>query len=158
MNKDTFSRMVTAHSSTLYRVARTMLASEDDCRDALGEAVLRAWESRGRLRDETRFSPWITRILINVCKSMHRRQRRIVLTESIPEHAAPPDIRQSPVFDALCALPEPLRLPAVLHYVEGYSVEETADILRLPGSTVRGRLARARAALRLELTEEGEKP
>lgn len=153
MNKDTFSRMVTAHSGMLYRVARTLLASEDDCRDALGEAVLRAWERRGTLREEASFSPWITRILINVCKSMRRRQRRIVLTDSIPEHAAPPDI--SPVFAALDALPEQLRLPTVLHYVEGYSIEETAGILRLPRSTVRGRLARARAALRLELTEEG---
>lgn len=157
MDHETFSELVMTHSGMLYRVARTLLPCEEDCRDALSESVLRAWEKRGALRDESRFSPWITRILINTCRSMRRKQRRLVLTDSIPERAAP-EHEGFGALDALDALPESLRLPAVLHYVEGYSVEETAAILRVPKSTVRGRLSRARTALRLELSKEGGQP
>ena len=165
MDRDDFGERFTAISESLYRVARSMLRAEDDCRDALCETALRAWERRGSLRDEEKFDAWVFRILINECRAIHRRQRRIVLTDAFPEVADPSqrDIfdskqvisgtfcAQTPALDALMSLSEALRLPTVLHYVEGYSVEETAAILRVPKSTVRGRLSRARAALRLEL-------
>lgn len=136
-----------------WRVARAILRREEDCRDALQETALRAWSSLSTLRDDRLFGTWITRILINVCRSELRRQRRFPLSSANPERAdeaAAP----SPALSALYALPQALRLPAVLHYVDGYSVEETAAILRVPPSTVRGRLSRARRALRLELDEE----
>lgn len=52
------------------------------------------------------------------------------------------------------ALPEKQRLVLALHYVEGFSIAEVAQILRVPPSTVRGRLFEARRALRLELAKE----
>ena len=54
-------------------------------------------------------------------------------------------------FDAVCALPVKYRSPVILHYYQGLSAGEIAGILRLPGATVRTRLARARALLRNEL-------
>ena len=165
MDRDGFGERFTAISDSLYRVARSMLRAEDDCRDALCETALRAWERRGTLRDEAKFDAWVFRILINECRAIHRRQRRIVLTDEFPEMpgtsgkacspfgASMPGVSDghTPALDALMLLSDALRLPAMLHYVEGYSVEETAAILRVPKSTVRGRLSRARAALRLEL-------
>ncbi len=153
MDKETFGEAFMARADALWRVARAILRREEDCRDALQETALRAWSSRASLRDEALFGTWITRILINVCRSELRRQRRFPLSsaaqEPMDDGTAP-----SPVLSALDVLPRSLRLPAVLHYVDGYSVEETAAILRVPPSTVRGRLSRARRALRLELNEE----
>ena len=165
MDRDDFGERFTAISESLYRVARSMLRAEDDCRDALCETALRAWERRGMLRNEEKFDAWVFRILINECRAIHRRRRRIVLTDTFPEASEPSGGNTAfvsipvsgahdaptPALDALMSLGETLRLPTVLHYVEGYSVEETAAILRIPKSTVRGRLARARTALRLEL-------
>ena len=165
MDRDDFGERFTALGDSLYRVARSMLRAEDDCRDALCETALRAWERRGTLRDEEKFDAWVFRILINECRAIHRRQRRIVPTDTFPETPEPSGRdtafagtpasiafdTPTPALDALISLSETLRLPVVLHYVEGYSVEETAAILRVPKSTVRGRLSRARAALRLEL-------
>lgn len=156
MDQEAFSEQVFLRRDTLYRIARALLRREEDCQDAVSEAVLRAWANRRSLRDESKFGPWITRILVNECRTLARRQRRIVITDAPPDTPAPP--HESAVLDALCALPESLRLPIVLHYVEGYTLEEVAAILRVPRSTVRGRLARGRAALRLELSEEGKKP
>ena len=57
---------------------------------------------------------------------------------------------------ALDNLPEKLRLPLVLHYIEGYSLNEAATMLRLPVTTVRNRLYAARQALRLDLDDGRE--
>ena len=55
---------------------------------------------------------------------------------------------------ALFALPEKERMPLVLHYIEGYSVEQTAKMLRLPAGTVKTRMRRGRELLRGILLEE----
>jgi len=57
-------------------------------------------------------------------------------------------------MEAVYALPEKLRIPFTLKYVGNYQEREVADILRLPSSTVKSRLARARQSLRIVLVEE----
>lgn len=55
--------------------------------------------------------------------------------------------------EALLSLPEKLRLPVMLHYIEGYTTEEAAAILRVPVGTVRSRLKKARETLKKALEE-----
>lgn len=153
MDKETFEKAFMARSDALWRVARAILHKEEDCRDALQETALRAWAARGTLKDSALFGTWVTRILINVCRSELRRRRRFPVSSAFAGQPCGQS-GQSSVLGALYALPEALRLPVVLHYVDGYSVKETAVILCVPESTVRGRLFRARRALRLELDEE----
>ncbi len=152
LDRDTFVRRLDEKSETLYRIAYSLLRSDEACRDALQEAALRAWEHRASLRDDARFDAWFIRILINCCRSIGRRERRYVLRETVepPRRPAPDPELQS----ALEALPESLRLPVVLHYLQGMRYDEIARVLRLPSSTVRSRLSRGRAALRKWLTDE----
>lgn len=56
--------------------------------------------------------------------------------------------------DALARIPDKLRTPLLLHYMEGFSVHEVARVLRVPDTTVRSRLYRARRALREQLDEQ----
>lgn len=152
MDKNFFVQELEAHSGMLYRVAWTILRNDDACRDAMQDAVLKAWEKRDSLREERYFRTWITRILINACYDTHRRERRLVSLEEVPEPSAqPPDLTLSL---ALQALPEKLRLPLMLCYSEGMSYEEVAQTLRIPVTTVRGRIRRAKGALRKELNAE----
>ena len=67
MDKQEFARRVTQMQSSLYRVAASYLRGESDRLDAVSEAIARAWEKRGTLREEAWFATWITRILIRVC-------------------------------------------------------------------------------------------
>ncbi len=153
MDKETFVALVEAKSQMLFRVARAMLERKEDCDDALQESVLKAWASRHTLRDERYFATWITRIVIHECRNLQRRQRKYRLIADIPAARADkppdPDLRH-----ALGSLPEKLRLPIVLHYIEGYAVAEIAAMLRLPVTTVRNRLYAGRRQLRLDLNEE----
>jgi len=140
-------------SDMMYRVAWSILRNDADVQDALQDAALKAWEKRDKLRDEKFFRTWITRILINACYDTQRKRRRIVSMDEIPEstvsNASDPDLAL-----ALQALPEKLRLPLVLCYSEGMSYEEAADVLRIPITTLRGRLRRGKEELRKELNAE----
>jgi len=140
-------------SDMMYRVAWSILRNDADVQDALQDAALKAWEKRDKLRDEKFFRTWITRILINACYDTQRKRRRIVSMDEIPEstvsNAPDPDLAL-----ALQALPEKLRLPLVLCYSEGMSYEEAADVLRIPITTLRGRLRRGKEELRKELNAE----
>ena len=152
MDKDFFVRQIEAHSGMLYRVAYSILRSDDDCKDALQETALKAWQRRSALRDERHFRTWIVRILINTCYDTQRKRRRTVSIEHIPEPSCPPP--DPTLALALEALPEKQRLPLTLCYSEGMSYQEIARTLHLPQATVRGRIHRAKEQLRKELDAE----
>lgn len=153
MERKLFIAEIETCSDMMYRVAWSILRNDADVQDALQDAALKAWEKRDKLRDEKFFRTWITRILINACYDTQRKRRRIVSMDEIPEstvsNAPDPDLAL-----ALQALPEKLRLPLVLCYSEGMSYEEAADVLRIPITTLRGRLRRGKEELRKELNAE----
>ena len=118
-------------------------------RDAMQEAALKAWAKRYTLREEKYFATWLTRILINECYAMRRKQKRFVPLEDIEYVSAP---AHDPMLSlALQSLPEELRLPLVMHSLEGMSYKEISKVLRLPHSTITGRIHRAKQQLRKEL-------
>ena len=155
MDSREFARRTEAMQGALYRVAYGLLLNRADCADAVQEALLRAWEKRGSLREAAYFETWLTRILINECYSMLRRRRAALPLDGIPDPAAPPDADPA-LHDAIARLEAKLRLPVVLHYMEGYGINDIARMLRVPVGTVKTRMARARALLRLQLTDEHE--
>lgn len=149
MDKDFFVQEIERCSGMLYRVAWTILRSDEACRDAMQDTALRAWEKRHTLREMCYFRTWITRILINSCYDARRKHRHVVSLEDVPEpYTSPPDPALSM---ALQALPESLRLPLMMSCSEGMSYAEIARTLHLPETTVRGRIHRAKKELRKEL-------
>ena len=154
MDEQTYLDRMQAAEQVLYRVACTLLDSEADRRDAMQETALHAWEKRDTLRQEQYFQTWAVRIMINVCRTMHRQRRRMTVTEDVGDRPAPqgdPELRL-----ALDALPERYRLPLVLHYLEGMDYAQTARALGITQNAVRGRLSRGRAALKKWFEEAEE--
>ena len=154
MDKADFSQRIRASQEKLYRITYGLLREPQDRMDAVQEAILKAWCSLPRLRDERYFDTWLVRILINECHNHQRIQARFAPLESAPEPSETP-FGNARLHDALLALPEKLRLPIMLYYMEGYKTDEIAQMLRLPGGTVRSRMRRARTALK-DLLEEPE--
>ena len=150
MDNQEFSRRVAEARDKLFRISYTLLHNEQDCADALQEALLRAWQHLGRLREERYFDTWLVRILINECKRLRARRQPVI---SVPAAPFEPDDRA--LHDALQALEEKYRLPVVLHYLEGYSLEEIAWLLRIPVGTVKSRMFTGRKRLRDILEREG---
>ncbi len=148
LEKSTFAALIEGRGDSLYRVAWAILGNNADVADALQETALCAWQHRHQLRHEEHFGTWVTRICINVSRRMLRKRRPVLSLEEVTAAVPAPDVS---LTLALHALPENLRLPLTLQYAEGMSYEEIARVLKLPESTVRGRIFRAKQQLRKEL-------
>ena len=140
---------------TLYRVAKTLLRSDADCADAVQEALLKGLKGAPMLRNKTYVKTWLTRILINTCKDMIRKNARLQTLELSDLYAVPDrNLERIELYDALYSLEENLRLPLILHYLEGFSVSEICAMLKTPEGTIKRRMWQARQALRAILSEE----
>ena len=137
----------------LYRTARLYLAGEAAALDAVDEAVYRGFLHHRRLRQPEHFATWMTRILINVCNDELRRRRREQTVDELPETAVQ-DYDALPLRDAVERLPRELRAVVALRYFSGYTLAETAEILKIPAGTVSSRQRRALGLLRLALSDE----
>ena len=154
MDRQFFIASAQAMERSMYCIARSYLRCEADCEDALQNALLRAWEKRNTLREERYFRTWLTRIVINECYALCRRQEDTVPLDSCTDLRAPTGEPVDTVLrDALMALPVKLRVAMVLYYVEGYSVGEIAGMTRVPAGTVKSRLSRGRKLLREALSD-----
>jgi RNA polymerase sigma-70 factor, ECF subfamily len=156
VDEQTFIGEVQAMERTLYRVARSYLPGWESCADAVQEALTKAWAKRSRAKPEF-FRAWMTRIVINECHNISRHRKRVLPAADIrPPADPPPDY--APLHDSLTALPEKLRTPLLLHYLEGFPLADVARILRVPEGTVKSRLYLARKKLKLRLEEEDDNP
>lgn len=149
-----FERLIRALEGAFYRVARTMLGSREDCMDAIQETVLTIWQRMDTVREEQYFQTWAIRVLINHCRGIARKAKSTLPLEYAQQAVAAPGDMHTVLREAIARLKEPERLVVVLFYVEGFSVSETAAILRIPAGTVKSRLHRARKQLGMEMKEE----
>lgn len=154
MTREEFTSRILSMQDELYRIAYGQLRDSADRRDAVQNALFKAWEGLPQLRNEEHFKTWLVRILINECHNLQRTQKRIAPLEAAPERSETMDNRFSDLHDALLLLPEKLRLPIQLHYMEGYTTDEIARILRVPVGTIRSRLRQARSMLKEHLQED----
>jgi RNA polymerase sigma-70 factor (ECF subfamily) len=158
------------YNQRLYRVVRSILGDAAEAEDAVQDVYLKAFGAFERFRGESGIGTWLTRIAINEALGRVRRRKPTVAWEADAEPAlqphtlyrspsASPDPEitmaqqelQSLVERSIDALPEPYRLVFVARFVEGMSVEETADLLEIRPETVKTRAHRARRRLRLDL-------
>lgn len=156
MSKDDFAEKAIALRGRQYRVAWAILKNEADCLDAMQEALTKAWAARRTLRDEALFSTWLMRILINECKIILRKRNRQVLVAQ-PQHGTYTNDSFPEIQHLVDALPDKLRLPFVLHHIEGYSIREVASMLSTTMSSIKNRAFRARNVLKQELEQGRDK-
>lgn len=155
MNKEGFSLRVTSIQNKMYRIACGYLHGEHDRLDAISETILKAWQKQSSLKDEQYFDTWLIKILIRECINIQRRQRRVIPVDEMPEDKAP-QTDNNELHLALDALPQKLRIVTILHYMEGYRVDEIARMVSATKGAVCSRLFRARDLLRGMLKEEIE--
>ena len=148
MDKTTFGKLVMENETQFYRIAKSILQSDEDCADAASEAVAKGFAALPTLKEDAYAKTWLIRILIRECWRIQKNNRRYVpLEESFHPSSAPQEY--SHLYSALSQLPTHQRLPLVMYYLEGFSVKEIAEITELPAGTVKSRMARGRAKLRM---------
>ena len=155
MDDATFIQMCTESTTAFYRVAISILRKQHDAEDAVQQALMKGWTSRKRIWKGSE-QAWMMRVVINECRTIQRHRMRTSPVEHLPE--TPSDLPDMTLRAAIDALPETLRLPLLLKYMESMSEKEIAIALSLSVPAVKSRLHRARQALRNELNEEVEWP
>lgn len=145
---EAFARLVKTHKQSMYRVARSILRSENECLDAAQEAIWKAYHSLSSLREPRLFKSWLMRILVNECHRLARKTSKLVLLDDWQEQASPYRFEENvELQEAVQCLEEELRLCIVLYYLEDMAIKEMAIVLSLPEGTIKSRLSRARKKL-----------
>lgn len=154
MEKEAFANVVLSSTDSLYRISKSILKYDMDCEDAVQEAIATGFGKLSTLRHEAYAKTWLTRILIHECYNLLKKREKSAEMLAEPEDMEYEDSDYSDLYDALSTLKKEYRLTIVLYYLEGYSIEEIARILRVPSGTVKSRLSRGRKNLRRIMERE----
>lgn len=149
-------RLATRWHPRLLRTARRLTGDADLARLAAQECWLAIWRGLPGLRDPSRFAPWAFGILRRKCVDTIRRNAAARERSSEQEvdglgsQAAPDDAMA--IREAFAALSPDHRLAAHLHFVEGLTLAEIAEVQEVPLGTAKSRLFHARRQLKAVLS------
>lgn len=153
MDKDEFLRLTLEAEATLFHVSFSILHNEQDCGDAVQEAILKAYENRHKLKEIKYFKTWIVRIVINECYDILRKKKRlqtyddtVLKDKTYLSHYVKEEYID--LYQAINRLGKKDKICVILYYLEDYSVAETASALGIPVGTVKSRLNHARRELK----------
>jgi RNA polymerase sigma-70 factor, ECF subfamily len=168
-DQDCFNQLVHRWERPIYALAYRTLSREEDARDVVQEAFLRAYRGLRGFKGEAKFSSWLYRITLNLCRDWSRRERRAPIVQ-VPEGADPMDLvdehvaptesvedlvarreMSDAVSQAMAELPEEQRTAILLKEYHGLTFQEIAGMLDCPLSTVKTRLYQGLSVLRRRL-------
>ncbi len=165
---DSFNQLIRRWERPIYALAFRVLGREDDARDVCQEAFLRAFRALPGFKGDAKFSSWLYRITLNLCRDWLRRKKRTPVVqapegvdlvelaaaqgpaESIEDLVARKQLSAA-VAEAMASLPDEQRTAIVLKEFHGLTFQEIADLQQIPLSTVKTRLYQGLSVLRRTL-------
>ena len=169
-DSESFNELVLRWERPIYALAYRTIGREEDARDVCQETFLRAFRALPGFRGQAKFSSWLYRIALNLCRDWIRRERRAPIvqppedvdvmelaaaaepSESIEDLVARKDLSRA-VERAMALLPDEQRTAIVLKEYHGLTFQEIAELLGCPLSTVKTRLYQGLTVLRRELAK-----
>ncbi|MEO5895567.1 MAG: sigma-70 family RNA polymerase sigma factor [Vicinamibacterales bacterium] len=169
---DSFNQLVLRWERPIYALAYRVIGREEEARDVAQEAFLRAFRALPGFKGQAKFSSWLYRITLNLCRDWMRKERRTPVSQS-PEgidiielagEATPHETIEQmvgrkelgrAVSKAMAALPEEQRTAIILKEYHGLTFQEIADMLDCPLSTVKTRLYQGLSVVRKQLQQAG---
>jgi RNA polymerase sigma-70 factor (ECF subfamily) len=162
-DKEAFEELIRRHQHRVFAVAGGIVRRREDVEDVAQQVFVKAYFSLKRFDQRAAFSTWLYKITVNECWDMLRKKkvRPLVYESDLSEEQArqvissaekgkdEPDVSErlearQRVERLLDGLDERDRLMLILKEVEGFSIEEIAEVLELNANTVKVRLFRAR--------------
>ena len=169
---DSFNQLVLRWERPIYALAYRVIGREEDARDVAQETFLRAFRALKGFKGQAKFSSWLYRITLNLCRDWIRRERRTPVvqppegvdvielagestpSESIEDLVSRHQLGRA-VGKAMSQLPEEQRTAIILKEYHGLTFQEIADLLDCPLSTVKTRLYQGLTVLRKQLRDAG---
>jgi RNA polymerase sigma-70 factor (ECF subfamily) len=170
---DSFNQLILRWERPIFALAYRTIGREEDARDVCQDTFLRAFRALPGFKGEAKFSSWLYRIALNLCRDWIRRQRRAPVLQ-LPEDADPFELASEAgpsesiedlvarreltavVEEAMALLPEEQRTAIILKEYHGMTFQEIADLQQCPLSTVKTRLYQGLSVLRRQLERDGQ--
>lgn len=149
-NVDEIGNLLMENMKSMYRVAFSILKTEEEISDAISNTTVIVFEKMHTLKNAEFFKTWLIRILINECNKIHRQNKKIIYLENYNQT----DLVYNDKYDdfgvrqAIKKLDEDLKTMVILYYFEDFNIKEISEIQKLPEGTVKSRLSRARKKIR----------
>ena len=168
---ESFNQLVKRWERPIFALAYRTLGREEDARDVTQETFLRAFRALGGFKGDAKFSSWLYRIALNLCRDWMRKERRAPVvavpegveveqlaadqgpTETVEDLAARAELGRE-VARAMEFLPAEQRQAIILKEYHGLTFQEIADLMRCPLSTVKTRVYQGLSTLRKQLAEQ----
>ncbi len=146
-------RAIAQYSDMVQRICLCHLKSPADTDDVFQNVFLKYLLYGGGFDSPEHEKAWFIRVTLNACKDHLKSlfRRRALPLEQVCEAAACVEPEHREVLEAVLALPEKYRDAIYLHYYEGYSAAETAELLHTKENTVYSLLSRGRSMLKKSL-------
>lgn len=143
-----FEQLYDRYRNDLYRFCMFLARDTEAAGDIFQDTWVRAMKNIRSYDPQRGFLNWLFAIAVNLQRDRWRRLKRWTLLfqglhraqEPGPEEIAQAGLDRDWLYKCLAALPNKQHIPIVLHYIEGYSIEEVAELLALPVGTVKSRL------------------
>jgi RNA polymerase sigma-70 factor, ECF subfamily len=170
---ESFNELIVRWERPIYALAYRVIGREEDARDVCQDTFLRAYRALPGFKGQAKFSSWLYRIALNLCRDWIRRQRRAPVsqmpedidatelaaatepTESIEDLVARREL-SAIVEHAMAGLSEEQRTAIILKEYHGMTFQEIADLQGCPLSTVKTRLYQGLSQLRRQLERQGQ--
>lgn len=154
-DKSVFSELIQANLTSMYRVAKGILSSEEDIEDALQTTTLIAFDKIKTLRNDKYFKTWLIRILINECNKLYNRNRKSLkdIKEVKEESYTIDKSINIDLYNAINKLSDELRVTTILFYFNDLTYKEISKVLDIPEGTVKSRISRAKDRLYIMLKD-----
>jgi RNA polymerase sigma-70 factor, ECF subfamily len=159
--------IIRRYNQRLYRIARSIVPSQEEAEDVLQETYVRAFEHLAQFEGRALFSTWLTKIAVheawnrikqrsrhNIVESLFSKESKLSQTPLTPEHQRLAKETRAILENAIDRLPDAYRSVFVMRSVEEMSTSETAHCLEISEEAVKVRLMRARRMLRRTLSEK----
>lgn len=155
-SKTKFETAYSMYADMIYRVSFSYMKNKEDAEDVLQEVFTKYFCTLHFPMNPEQEKAWFLRVTINQCHDNLRKKRyRLHATlEEVQDIGVIVEDDTGHLHEALQKLPEKYRGVIILHYLEGYTVEEIAKIMQLSTSAVKMRLKRGRGFLKEELEKE----
>lgn len=171
---DAFNQLIRRWERPIYALAYRVIGREEDARDVSQDAFLRAFRALPGFKGQAKFSSWLYRIALNLCRDWIRKQRRAPVSqlpqdvdavelaslrgpsESVEDLVARRELSDA-VEVAMALLPEEQRTAVILKEYHGMTFQEIADLQGCPLSTVKTRLYQGLSVLRKNLERRNQK-
>lgn len=156
-------RLYERHAPRVYRLLYRSVGDEDLAREYTQDTFVRVFQRLDQYRGDAAFTTWLHSVAMSMLftglrrvRRLRNRERELVMAEgqAAPEGSGDPHLRDRLKLE-LERLPARLRIPVIMHDIEGFTHREIAEALGIPEGTSKARLSEGRARLREALAGVG---